>query len=353
MRSVKCWILILLMIVMIWPYASISNSSFIEVPKGKFEVIADLSPFKSTDINCPNYIRWNFIQLKENSKGLALVREVEGFKCSCFLLEIYNIKKKEIVRDMFLGTSEELTEKGSSITAISDIVVDNENIMYVGLKDKILVLSNELHLLNILTPNLKSYDIDFANILFVKENKLFILWFGKIISVDKKTGEIIDYININKTGYPGIVNLGTHGIADYTESSIVIYYADYIFRKEKELKKALLIYNVNAQSVEKKFIFSKDERLFSDEISTCFHVDSCYPYIAIWLEDSDYNTYVFIINPESEWKNLLKLGKFYTPKTNRGRLRKEENKYYYYLQIHDYSTKRDTILRINLTDYLE
>jgi hypothetical protein len=350
-RIIKLLVLMLSAILILQACEPTFSDTFIEVPESNFEVIAELPSFKST---YPDYIRWNFIQLEENSEGLVLVREIEGFGNSCFLLELYDIKKKEIIRNVFLGTSEELREKHSSIITISDLVVDSENKLYIGLKNEIFVFSNELRLLNILSiPELKSYNIDFPNILFAKENKLFILCFGKVISVDKNTGEVIDNININKNDYPEITNLGTHGITNYKESSIAIYYADYILRKEKEWKKVLFTYNINTQTVENKFIFSKDNNLFSDENYSCFHVDSCYPYITIWVEDSDYNTYMFICNPESEWINLLKLGRLYTPDINRGRTRKEGNKYYYYLQIRDFNMQRDVVIRINLTEYLK
>ena len=350
-KIIKLLVLMLSAIMILQASGLTFSGTFVEVPESKFEVIAELPSFKSI---FPDHIRWNFIQLEEKSEGLVLVREIEGFKNSCFLLELYDIKKKEIIRNVFLGTSEELREELSSIITISDLVVDSENKLYIGLKNEIFVFSNELRLLKILTiPDLKSYNIDFPNILFSKENKLFILWFGKVISVDKNTGEVVDNININKSDYSEITNLGTHGIADYKESSIAIYYADYILRKEKEWKKVLFTYNVNTQTVEKKFIFSEEDNLFSNEIYACFHIDSCYPYITIWVEDSDYNTYVFICNPESEWVNLLKLGRLYAPDINRGRIRKEEDKYFYYLQTYDNSKKRDIIFRINLTEYLK
>ena len=51
--------------------------------------------------------------------------------------------------------------------------------------------------------------------------------------------------------------------------------------------------------------------------------------------------------------NTLKDESEYTPDINRGRTRKEGNKYYYYLQIRDFNMQRDVVIRINLTEYLK
>ena len=107
-RISKLLTLILLVTIILQACESTFSGTFIEVPESKFEVIAKLPSFDSPlPITC--YGSWQFVILKGNREGIAFIREVHGLLGgSCFLLGLYDIEKKAIVKDLFLATDEEL-----------------------------------------------------------------------------------------------------------------------------------------------------------------------------------------------------------------------------------------------------
>ena len=303
MKRAKLKVLILIVFlisVTTLPYNLMSKNRFIEVQEEKFNIIAELPSFDSPlPITC--YGSWQFLKLKGNREGIAFIREVYGFLGdSSYLLGIYDIEKKEIVKDSFLATSKELMHHQPVI------LVDNENKLYISLKNIIFVCDAELNILNILEPDLENYDLDYLNMSFIKGGKIFFLQDGRIFSIDINTGKIIDYINIDKEKYPELENLGTLSIADYKDSSILIYYGD--FPNGKENRRVIFIYDIDANSVKNKFIFSGEHYLVSGEIGKPYRFISCYPYIFIKLaNNSDIN--LFVYNIETENEVILQFGK--------------------------------------------
>ena len=94
---------------------------------------------------------------------------------------------------------------------------------------------------------------------FIKNDKIFFLQKdGKIISIDKNSGVIIDNIAIDKDKFSELHNLHTASIINFNDSNILIYYDDFLHTKEKENRKVIFVYNVDNYSVEKKFMYDND-----------------------------------------------------------------------------------------------
>ncbi|HOJ16749.1 MAG TPA: hypothetical protein PLC43_06250 [Caldisericia bacterium] len=348
-RISKLLTLILLVTIILQACESTFSGTFIEVPESKFELIAELPSFDSPlPITC--YGSWQFVKLKGNREGIAFIREVHGpLGGPCFLLGFYDIEKKAIVKDSFLSTSEELMYHPPVI------LVDNENKLYISLKDIIIVCDVELNILNILEPDLENYDLDYLTMSFIKDGKIFFLQDGKIFSIDINTGKIVDYINIDKEKYPELENLGTISIADYKDSSILIYYGD--FPNGKENRKVILIYDIDENSVKNKFIFSGEHYLISGEIGKPYGFISCYPYIFIMLSNNS-NINLFVYNIETKNEVILQFGKkfsVYSSSIDKIITRGTDITCYIWehYSLDDDGVIKDAVYSLDLTEYLK
>lgn len=355
-RISKLLILALSVIIILQACESTFSGTFTKIPKEKFETIAELPSFGSI---LANYVRWEFIQLKSGREGIAFIREVHGLLGgSCFLLGLYDIEKKEIIKDIFLATDEELDMEYpySHMDIVPDILVDSENKLYISMKDKIIICDNKLNILNILEPNLKDYDLNYLTMSFVKKSKIFFLQEGRIFSIDANTGKIVDYINIDKGKYPELKNLGTWYIADYKDSLILIYYGD--FPKGKEKRRVIFIYDIDNHSVTNKFVFSDKHYLISGEIGNPIGFKSCYPYIFIMLCNNNSDINIFTYNIETKNEEILQLEKkFFICETSAYTIMKKEGRYYYlYIWEHFYDNNgenKDAVYSANITEYLK
>ena len=210
------------------------------------------------------YFDFNFLKLKDGHSAIVYLREDKN--CDT-ILGIYDLEKREVIREVLALACGKRPYK-------SILAIDSENRIYLnGENGEMLIYSSDLLLLETYNVELEKYDIDGKefSLCFVKEEILFAREANKIIILDKRSGQVIDIIKIDKSEYSQFLdNLLIQDIFDFGDDSILLYCSESEHASETSNIKVLLIYNITRRRIDKTLYYLKTTESYTEELYAAY-----------------------------------------------------------------------------------
>jgi len=252
------------------------------------------------------YPRFRKIKLANQHEGLVFIRFLNRM---IYMIGLYDREEKTVLTEFFLCNPYDL-EDPTTPNLLPDILVDSDNTIYASVREEINVFDNQLEYIEILKPNLKSFQIhSLLQLNFLKDNFIVTLRDDMVLFIDKKTGALSkNSFSLEKSKDPELVGLKACSVEDYTKDSILVYYTDSDHKKGSSPRIVVCEVVISSKIIKNKWTFPKKEFPLFPKNFMFTTMNFQDPYFFFWAP-SDQNggsgNQLYIVNAKTNKETLL------------------------------------------------